>query len=137
VNPFFSLKNLLRAPAPPSQTKEGFTLPFNMTEGTLRRLQILVNTDEWDSFIEVLDELVKFNAEALLGAQRTDDVHFYRGVISGIRKAATITHEISLGEQALASDKRRREDARTDPNSRHRLSALFGSPAWRRPPDNL
>jgi hypothetical protein len=135
MNPFISLRSLLRPKAPPSQTKGGFHLPLGLTEGGLRRLQILTSSDEWDTFLEVLDELVKFNAERLLEAQRTDNVHFYRGFISGLRKVATITNEISLGEKALASEKRRRENARPDPDSKHRLSALFGSPAWRRPTD--
>jgi hypothetical protein len=130
---FTSLKDLFRPKPSPQKSAAGFVLPVGLSERGLRRLQSLQTMEEWDTFVEVLDELVKFNAEALLGAQRTEDVHFYRGFISGIRKAATVIHEISLGEQSLTSEKRRRENAGTDFDSKHRLSALFGSPAWRKP----
>lgn len=129
MNPFASVRTLFRPRTQPQATVVGFLLPFGLTEGGLRRLQILRSSDEWDTFAEVLDEVVKFNAETLLGSQRTEDVHFYRGFISGVRKAASIIDEISQGEQRHLSEKQRLDNVGKQNAG---TTALFGTPAWRR-----
>lgn len=129
---FKKIKDLFRSEPSPSQTAgDGFSLPYDLTEGQWRSLQSLAAQDEWDVWTETLDAAVNSIGEALLAADDTERVHFFRGYIQGLRKAGSLIDEIRYKEEAHAENERKRTE-RSEPDALQRAAALLGTPAWGR-----
>jgi len=123
----FSIKELIsrRKPSPP----EVFNLPYNLKKETWNSLRVLRSDPAFDSFVETLDEVVKLNTEILLTTNTDENLHFYRGIIQGMRKAATLIDEIQAAQKLHEDQEQKRKDARTT-SARARTVATFGTPGW-------
>src|SRR5690606_19155534 len=97
---FARLKDLLRPPTP-SSTEGGFHLPFGLTPGEWAELKTLTGAPGWSAYEKVLDALAKLDGERLLQSSQTEALHFIRGHVSGLRKAAQVIREIELREQEV------------------------------------
>ena len=86
----------------------------------------LYTTPEWPTYIELLDFLCKLYAEQLLSRNLvSEDVHYLRGYISGIRRAGTLIDEIIHQEnQSGADDARERAERRAAERAK---LALYGT----------
>jgi len=124
---FFSIKELLtRKPsAPPSE----FALPYGLTPSEWAALRSLRGEEAFDILLRTLDEEVKLKGELLLGGGKNKDLHFRRGFIQGIRRAATLIDEINAAKTLHEEQERKRKDARK-PRSDNRTLATFGTPGW-------
>lgn len=113
----------------PNVAASGFLLPPDLTEANLRQLQSLRASPEWEIFASALDSLVNFNAESLLSHKSVEDLNFYRGYISGLRRVASIIDEFTVREAAHVQQKIKEENARAGQQDR---SNLYGTPAFGR-----
>lgn len=128
---FFSLRRLLGLEtSKASTTPEAFEIPLGLSPRDLQALKDFRDSEEFEVFLRALDEVVKFHAEALLGASTNESLHYHRGMVMGIRKAASLVDEIRQTEEAFLADKRRRTKL-AEP--RGRSSVFFGSPGWGSP----
>ncbi len=102
---------------------------FNFTEAQLQELRSLVGEPGFDRFVDALDRLAKLSSEGFLApSMNTDLLHYTRGYVAGLRKAATLVDEILAGATYRA---RLADAAATDP-SIARAAALYATPAWRK-----
>lgn len=125
---FFTIPELFkRWRSPPSQE---FVLPYDLKPEEFSRLRTLRGSEEWVPFVRVLDEVVKLNGEILLNAKGDESLHFYRGLIHGIRKAATLIDEITAAQTLHEEQERKRKDARNTTSSRTHAASTFGSSSW-------
>jgi hypothetical protein len=115
----------------PSATEDSFSLPFGLTEGEWRAMKTLPGDPGFGALVKVLDSLAKLDGERILQSSNAEALHFLRGHVAGLRKAATIIQEISLKEQEVEHERRRRTEAGGDGRG-GRGVGLFGSPGWPR-----
>lgn len=124
MNIFRSLTNFFRR-APTGH-------PFDLTDGEIAHLQSLRTHDGWPILLKVLDYDVNLKADALLAPSLSSEhVHFFRGQISGLRRAALLVDEILTKEAEIARHEQRKRAA-AEPSDSARRAATFGTPAWRR-----
>jgi len=104
--------------------------PYNLTDLKIERLRSLLGTKGHEELQKLLDYLSTLYAEALLQCRDDADIHYYRGLITGFRKAGTIVDEIVQeidNNNARRADRADRDAARlTDA----RAAATFGSGYW-------
>lgn len=125
---FFTLPELFkrwRSPPP-----EKFVLPYDLKPEEFSQLRTLRHAEEWASFQRVLDEVVKLNGEILLVGKGDESLHFYRGLIHGIRKAATLIDEIIAAQTLHESEERKRKDAGNPRSNRTNALNTFGTSNW-------
>jgi hypothetical protein len=120
------------APPPPTSREDGFLLPAGISASEWSAIKDLMEEPGWDAYLKLLDDAANFSAEAILAASQDESLHFHRGIVVGIRKAA------SLPREAVASETRWKDDQlaaerRRNTDSGGRAVALFGSPAWKQP----
>jgi len=127
LNPFFSFSHFLSRPAP-SETPEGYRIPFDLTQDEWVRFKEMAEHADWGLFLKVLDNAAKFEGEAILGASTDENLHYHRGFVMGLRKSAFIVEEARRDEQAYLTDQK---NARKRAASGDTSIALFGSPGWR------
>lgn len=114
-------------PARPTLTERGYAIPFELSPPEWEALKGLVERPEWPIYLKALDFCVNLSAETILSAATNESLHYHRGIVMGIRKAALLpiearNNETSWVNEQLAAERRRPE--------RERTVALFGSPAW-------
>ena len=124
---FFSLKDLFTRRKEPPPKK--FTLPYGLKPDEWNALRSFRNEEPFNLFLRTLDEVVKLNGELLLSSSKDENLHFYRGITAGIRKAAFLIDEISAAQTLHEEQERKRKDARTT-SDRTRDLATFGTPNW-------
>lgn len=126
---FTPLARLL-SPSQPSRTPEKVALPYDLTAADWAKLKTLVSEPGWPVLLRVLDAEAKLDGERLLQTSNTEALHFIRGHVSGLRKAASVISEISRQEERVVRERERieAERARERPG---RAAAFFGSPGWR------
>ena len=125
---FFTLPELFkrwRLPPP-----EKFVLPYELKPEEFARLRILHSYEEWDVYEGVLDEVVKLNGEILLNAKGDESLHFYRGLIHGIRKPATLIDEIIAAQTLHEEQERKSKDAGNSDSPRNRTFSTYGTSNW-------
>ena len=120
------LKDLL-SPPQPSVTDAAFEIPCGLTPPEWEDLKALTDARGWDAYLKALDSAAIFSAEALIGASKDESLHFYRGVITGLREAGVLIAKLQKSEAAYLDEQRRKL-----PTGRAgRTHATFGSAAWR------
>lgn len=126
MNVFKPLKDFFY-PTIPVETPETWEIPFGLTNAEWNDLKALRSDDGFDAWSKVLDEIAKLHGEAILAGSISDaEMHFRRGVVMGIRKAAILIDELKHSEDAFLNERKRRE-----PHERAgRTAALYGSAAW-------
>lgn len=113
----------------PSTTEASFVLPFGLTEGEWKTLKTLPSDPGFVALTKILDELARLDGERILQTSNAEALHFLRGHVAGLRKAATVIQEISLKEQEVENERiRRAEDGERRRGGRG--VGLFGSPGW-------
>ena len=101
--------------------------PF-VSDGDLAKLRTLRASDEYATFLRLVDAHVSLNAESLLHPTATDaSVHFCRGKVAGLRSAALLVDEILAHHDASERTKQQRSLAAGDSDG----ATAFGSPFWR------
>lgn len=102
-----------------------------LSESQLKHVAGLAKLTPWDDFRVAVDALVNFNAETLLATRDESQLHYLRGFISGLRKAALLPEEAAslltqthVNERTDADRLQRAADARRD--------ATFATAAFRR-----
>ena len=125
---FFTLPELFKRWR--TSPSEEFILPYGLKPEEFSRLRTLRSSEEWTSFSSVLDEVVKLNGEILLAGGKNKQLHFQRGLIHGIRKAATLIDEIIAAQTLHDEQERKRKDAGNTSSTRNRTFTTFGSPNW-------
>jgi hypothetical protein len=115
-------------PPKPALTERGYAIPFELTPPEWEALKGLMERPEWAVYLRALDFCANLSAETILSATTDESLHFHRGIVVGIRKAAFLpvearNNETSWVNEQLAAERRRRPE-------RERSVALFGSPAW-------
>jgi hypothetical protein len=90
----------------------------------------LVETEGWSIYLRILDERIATRGDQLLAQGSNDDLHYLRGIVLGMREAATLPKIIIQQEEALNARERSRA---TRSDTGDRSVALFGTPNWRRP----
>lgn len=128
-SPFFTLKKWMGGRKTPSTKENSFPIPYDLSPSDYEALLRLEGFPEFETFLKALDVAVKFNGEALLASSTDVSVHYYRGVVIGMRKAASLVAEIRINEERFLADKRTREHS-AERRSRGRDAAFFGTPAW-------
>lgn len=128
MNIFRRLKDVL-SPPQSIETEKGFVIPFGFTPNEWVDFKELVSRPEWDLYLRALDTLTIFSAEAILAASQDESLHYHRGVVVGLRKAATLPRE-AVATETLWNEEKNRVSADKRRNSDSRL-ALYGSPAWK------
>lgn len=124
---FAPLRDLLR-PKTPSKTAEAFSVPFGLKPEEWANLKALRNHDGWPVFLKAIDTVVKLHGDRMLASSDPAVLHFVRGSVAGLRKAAILIDEVARDEARHASEKTRLE---TQKDARADRTALFGSPGWR------
>lgn len=126
MNIFKPLKDFFY-PTLPVETPAAWEIPFGLTNAEWASLKALRSDDGFDAWTKVLDGIAKLHGEAILAGSISDsEMHFRRGLILGIRKAAILIDELKQSEDAFLNERKRRE-----PRERAgRTAALYGSPAW-------
>ena len=129
MNPFKALGDLLRPPKA-ATTDASWEIPFGLTNAEWNDLKALRADRGFDAWLRALDGITKLHAEAMLSGTLSDaELHFRRGLVMGVRKAATLIDELKQSEDAFLDEHKRRE-----PRERAgRTAALYGSPAWSKP----
>ena len=127
MNVFKRISEILR-PEKLAETPSAWQIPLGLSPTEWDTLKDLRASDEFAIFQKALDESVKFTGEALLGASTNESLHFYRGLIHGLRKAGTLLDELKQSEDAYLNEQRKHLPR--DDSSARRV-ATFGSPAWR------
>ena len=117
-------------PAQPITTIEGFDLPFGLDTREWEALKAWREAPEWETWLKTIYCATKLHSEALLSASGDESLHFHRGFIVGLRKAAFLVDEATQAEKIYLKDKETRERRTERPG---RTSALYGSPAWSKP----
>lgn len=125
---FTRLGDLLKPPQP-YQTKEAFTLPYGLSNEDWSKLKVLTSEDGWEVFLHTLDALAKLDGERMLTTSDDKVLHFLRGHVVGLRKAATLIEEITHTEHRFVTEHRRAPEPRA--RVRDGRAALYGSPGWR------
>ena len=115
-------------PTLPVTTDATWEIPFGLTNAEWNDLKALRSDSGFDAWLAALDGITKLHADAILAGSMSDaEMHFRRGVIAGVRKAATLIDELKHSEDAFVAERKRHE-----PRERAgRVNATFGSPAWR------
>ena len=120
------LKDLL-APPPAALTDAAFEIPCGLTPPEWEDLKALRDARGWDAYLKVLDNAAILHAEALIGASSDTNMHYYRGMVMGLREAGVIIAKLTNSEAAHLDEQRRKL-----PTGRAgRTHATFGSAAWR------
>ena len=109
-------------------TVDGFEIPFGLDTREWEALKAWREAPEWETWLKMLDTAASLNAEALLSASGDESLHFHRGVIVGLRRAAFLVDELKQSEAIFLKDKETRASRHTERPGR--TSALYGSPAW-------
>lgn len=125
---FKSLLDVLK-PLPPAQTEQEFTIPLGLTGEEWKALKYLRGDDGWETFLKALDNRAKLYGENLLSASADVNVHFIRGLISGIREAGILIDTLKREEEAFLDARKRSKPAQRTGHT----SALYGSPGWTKP----
>lgn len=124
---FSAIGDLLR-PSRPHATSEKFQLPYGLTNEEWVKLRSLTRDPGWEVFLKSLDAITKLSGEQLLQSSKDEALHFLRGKIVGIRKAASLVDEISMMEKRFVNERKEHESR----NERERgRGVLYGSPGWR------
>lgn len=129
MNLFRRLGDLLKPPQP-SQTEAAWEIPLGLTAEEWADLKALRGDRGYDAWLKSLDALCIFAGETLLGSGTNEALHFQRGVVTGIRKAAILVDELKKSEDAFLDEQRKRSRPRERAG---RVAALFGSPGWNKP----
>lgn len=114
---FQSLRNYLKPPV-----SKG---PLWMTPDQIVDLRQLATMREWNTYLELLDNVINVNAESLLSAEG-EMTHFMRGTIFGIREAVRAV-------DAIIKEEDNERTNRTDRAERERdraVAALYGTGLW-------
>jgi len=127
VNFFRRISEIL-LPARNATTPAAWEIPLGLSPSEWDVLKDLRTSAEWEIFVKALDESAKFTGEALLGASTNESLHFYRGMVQGLRKAGTLLDELKASEDAHLNEQRKHLPRDT---SSARAVATYGSPAWR------
>ena len=127
---FFKVPELFKLRRQTPQVTEKFILPYNLKPSAWSELRTFHSSDAHTHFVRLLDEVVKLQGELLLGAKGDENLHYYRGMIRGLRQAATLIDEIYAAETLHTEQDRKRKDAHGT-SERSRTNATFGTPAWR------
>lgn len=115
------------SPVAPQETVAGFQIPFDLSPPQWDRLKALREHPDWPLFLRALDETTIFAGEAMVSGAKDESLHFYRGMVLGLRKAGTLLDEAVQHEQQWKNDAAQRT-RRREPGDRN--FALFGSPGW-------
>src|SRR5688572_23621461 len=106
VNAFKRISEILR-PTKAAETPAAWEIPLGLTPSEWDALKDLRASEAWEIYIRALDEAVKFSGEALLSASSNENLHFYRGMIQGMRKAGVILDELKASEDAHLNEQRK------------------------------
>lgn len=124
---FAPIRKLLAPPAP-SKTEANFSLPYDLSPGDWAKLKTLTSDPGWEVFVRSLDAIVKLSGEQILQSSSDSALHFLRGKVSGLRKAASLVDEIAVMEKRFVNE--RNEHAKRAERNRE-SGVLFGTPGWR------
>lgn len=97
----------------------------------LSAVKRLRSSEDWPSFVKLLDEAIATNAEALLASRDAYTDTYYKGVVAGLRKAGLLVDELLAKEQEIARYHERTANAANRRNNADAVgAALYGTPAW-------
>ena len=103
--------------------------PLGLTEGELGILRDLGATEEWRVFQKAVDAQTNLYGEAMLHAGTTDNVHFMRGVVLGLRQAGMLIEQLLIADKERTENERRRSERKSwDPAA----VATYGSEYFQR-----
>lgn len=104
---------------------------FGLTPEQVGALRSWRASSEFALYLALLDTTITLYAEALLGARDDAALHEYRGLILGLRKAASLVDETLRQEDEL--ERARQHEQRTERDrAERRLAATYASPQWGR-----
>lgn len=102
---------------------------LGLTPEQARSLAALRDSPAWEHYLSTLDTVVNLYAEALLQTRDASALHETRGVILGLRKAASLVDETLHRADELTRQQHQSAQLADDQRQRRHLS-LYGSPAW-------
>ena len=112
---------------PPPQTG----LPLSLTQGDFNALRRLRGMEEYDVFLKVLDDRLKFIGDSLLASTDAYTDGLLKGQALGLKRAGTLVDEILLTQEHKVESERRQNDARDARAESSRKLGLYGTPAWK------
>jgi hypothetical protein len=121
------LRKLFTPPKASSRTPEGFPIPYGLTPEEYALLRSHIKEREWEIYVKALDSALRFHAEKLIQTSSNEALHFSRGFISGLRRAAGVVSEIEAAERSFNENLKRQENVRKRSDT-----SLYGTPAFRR-----
>lgn len=126
MNLFLSLRRLLGR-----ERNRAVEPLFGLTREQVGALKHLRSQPEWDLYLSTLDIAINLRGEAILSSRDDAALHEARGVVIGLRQAATLIDEILQRETSLANTERSKLESARDAADR-RVVALYGSPGFGR-----
>ena len=103
--------------------------PLGLTREQIHLLGVLKNTEEWGVYLEALARLVNIESEVLLSSQDAYHDTLRKGILLGLRRAASLVDEI-LTKAEQNEQQRNRAEQRREYADSIRKFALYGTPAW-------
>lgn len=104
--------------------------PFDqLTPVEVRQLKDLRTTDEWKTFLKVLDIQSTMEGEGMLATMDATQMWLSKGRILGLRKAGFLIDEILLKETEKQKENERRRYNAGHANE-HIAATLYGTPSW-------
>lgn len=102
---------------------------FDLTDAEVRQLRELRSTEEWRTFLKVLDMQSTMEGEGMLATMDATAMWLSKGRILGLRKAGFLIDEIIAKETEIQKDNERRRFA-AEHATDHVRTATYGTPSW-------
>ena len=103
---------------------------FDLTTVDIASLNELIHTDEWQAYLNMIDHVVAYRAEAMLTTNDTNSLHFLRGQLAAMRELPMLVERMAKGQRDAAGRNRDIAGERTINRAARRTGALYSTPSW-------
>ena len=101
---------------------------FNLSDHEIAQLNALAATEEWPIYLQLIDNVVAYRAEALLTTSNNADLHFLRGQLAAMRELPMLVERMSKGYRDARA--RPAGSTKSDNRAERRAAALYATPGW-------